>query len=657
MIRPRIAALLALTLPLAFLAAAPSATAESIAPRGAVPAPSSCTLIPGGSCANADLRGRDLRGLDLRRIDLRGADLTNADLRRAILTNADLRDAELVGADLRRARLRNADVRGADFGGAKMHQTSLTNAVLNDADQDIIVFPQELGKVESLLDTATQSIDIVIYEFGGPTLVGQADAPGALMRAVSRGVKVRVMVNGNWQQCTYDDTLQRFTNQYSCAAVYSKSNYATYSNGTGKASPTLAVQESLMAAFADPDSGVTPLMPEVHFANNNFNVTHQKTIVVDGSYATGANAGQPRAVSDMLPTSQALVMTGNLLSEYWGSSYGLAADDTSWETDPAKSCAPTCQSENPARDFGVPVDDPTLIAEIGRVYASDFICGAAQAGGAPSRTNTNDLLGTTLPLTWSNGSFQGAVGSTPTAYPDTIYGYEFPTSYSGQPQASQTQQGNVRQRMLDLINGAQQSLLLYNEELSDPEIIAAVGAAAQRLGKGNVKLIMTWNAGSSTQKSWPSIWRTWNTLDDSGVSIMLSEYASPYKANEDELYVHGKVIVADSADAYVGSTNFTAPSMDWNRELGLRLTNRADAGGIADGWLQSVLGLRDLVTRFTLDFGDTTNFTSWDAIEPQLPKDNLARAAWTDPRKNYLRTDRPLLCGPLAASDTPVPAP
>ena len=656
----RLAAIIALALPLALLATAPGATAApaaEAAPRGAVPAPSQCTLVPGGSCVNGDLRGRDLRGRDLRRMDLKGADLTGADLRRAILTNADLRDAELVNADLRRARLRNADVRGADFGGAKMHQTSLVGTTLNEDDQDIIVFPQELDKVEDLIDTATQTVDIVIYEIGGPTLVGQAGAPGALMRAVSRGVKVRVMVNGNWQQCNFDDTLQRFTNQYSCAAVYTKSNYAAYYNGTGKASPTLAVQESLMAAYGNPNAGVTPLLPEVHFANNNFNVTHQKTIVVDGSYATGASAGQPRTVADMLPTSQALVMTGNLLSEYWGSSYGLAADDTTWETNPAASCAPSCQSENPARDFGVPVDDPGLIAEIGRVYASDFICGADQAGGAPSRTNTNGLLGTTLPLTWSNGSFQGSLGSTPTEYPNTVYGYEFPTSYSGQPEVAQTEQGNVRQRMLDLINGAEESLLLYNEEFSDPEIIAAVGAAAQRLGKGNVKLIMTWNAGSKTQKSWPSIWRTWNALDDSGVAIMLSEYATPFTTNDAELYVHGKVIVADDADAYAGSTNFTAPSMDWNRELGVRLTNRADSGGIASGWLPSVQGVRDLVTRFTQDFADTANFTSWDAIEPQLPKDNLARASWTDPRKNYLRTDRPLLCGPLPTSDTPVPVP
>lgn len=648
----------AVSLPLTFLVGAPAAGAAVATADGvAETAAARCVLKPGGQCAGADLRGRDLTGRDLRGIDLRGARLERADLRRANLTGADLRDAELDRSDLRRASLRNADVRGADFAGAQMYLTRLGGTDLGDDDQDVVVFPNELDKVSDLLDSARETIDIVIYEIGGPTLVGQAGAPGALMRAVSRGVKVRVMVNGNWEQCTYDDTAAAFTNQYSCAAVYSRKVYPN--NGTGKASPTYAVQESLMAAYADPLPGVTPVLPQVQFANNNFNVTHEKTIIVDGSYASGPNAGQPRTPQDMLDSSEALVMTGNLLSNFWGSSYNFAADDTTWQTQPNSTCGSGgCPIENPARDFGVPVDNPVLISEIVRVFASDFMCGAASPGGPASRTNTNGLLTTNLPLTWSNGSFQAPVGTTPTEYPSAVVGYQFPTSY-GQTVLAQTEQGNVRGRMLDLINGARDSLLVYNEELSDPQVIAALGAAAQRLGAGKVKLIMTWNAGSKTQKSWPSIWKAWNTLDDSGVSIMLSEYAGPYATNDAELYVHAKVIVADEMYAYVGSTNFTAPSMDWNRELGVRLTNREAAGGIDRGWIQSVRGIRDLVTRFTQDFADTSNMTSWDVIEPQLPP-NSGSSSTSDEvtvQANTINYTGPLLCGPLPTSDTPVPAP
>ncbi len=658
----RLAPLVAATLVGAFLVAVP-ATGSLASPEGTpTAAPGTCVPAPNADCRGADLSGQDLSGRNLRGIDLRNADLTGTNLRRADLRRAILRNAELVGANLRLAKLRNADVRGADFGGAELHGTKLGGAQLNSDDQDVIVFPDEIDQVEKIIDTATQTVDLVIYEAGGPNLVGQASTPGALMRAVSRGVKVRVMVNGNWRQCTFDDTTQTFINQFTCATVYSKADYDTYSNGTGKASWAYAVRESLMAAYADPASGVTPQLPEVNFANNNFNVTHEKTLVIDGTYPSGANAGQPRTTGDMLATSQALVMTGNLLSYGWGEA-SESADDTTWMVNPASTCrSGPCPIENPARDFGVPVDDPTLISEIARVFASDFICGASQPGGAPSRTNTNGLLTTTLPLTWSNGSYQDRIGYTPTEYPSPVFGYQFLTTYDDTPEYTQIVQGNVRERMLDLINGAQKTLLLYNEEFSDDSVIEAVTAAAQRLGAGNVKLIMTWNPGREGQTHWPTIWRTWKALADAGVSIMLSEYTDPYTQNDNEIYVHAKMILADSADAYVGSTNFTAPSMDWNRELGVRLTNREDAGA---GWIQSVKGMADLMTQFKKDFTDTTNMTSWATIAPQLPADDLSVASAAHKRShvtmrpavNRLEFDAPQLCGPLPMSDTPLPLP
>jgi len=649
---------------LATVVALPAALLIGAPAVPAAPDAGSCTLKPGASCAGADLRGRDLSGRDLQGIDLRRARLDGADLSGTNLRGATLRGASLVGANLRTANLIGADLIGADareadFGGARLDSTLLRRAKLNPDDHRLVVFPRDIAKVAALLDTAQETIDFVIYELGGPSLVGQEGAPGALMRAVSRGVKVRVLVNGNWRQCTYDDTTRMFTNQYSCATVYTPSDSSTGFNGTGKASPTYAVQESLMAAYRDPDPGVTPVMPQVQFANTNFQVTHEKTILIDATYPSGAQAGQPRATADMLSTSEALVMTGNLLSYSWGSSQRSAADDTAWMTNPDGTCRGVCPSENPARDFGVPVTDPVLISEAARVFASDFLCGAVRPGDPPSRTNTNDLLGTPLPLTWSNGSFQAPQGTTPTEYPGTVYGYEF--SSSSFPLA-QTQQGNVRERMLDIINGATKSLLLYNEEFSDREIIAAVEAAAQRLGKGRVKLIMTWNPWTDTKYPAPSIWRTWKSLDDSGVSIRLSEYESPYAQDDSELYVHAKVIVADNTDAYVGSTNFTLPSMDWNRELGLQVTNRKVVGGVTSGWIQSVRAIRDLVTTFSSDFS-SADMTSWSVIEPQLPWSEVRHGpaadsrALVDPRTNRLRTDRPLLCGPLPTSDTPVPAP
>ena len=629
-------------------------------------APRTCVPAPNADCRGADLSGKNLAGRNLRGINLRGADLTGANLRRADLRGANLRGAELVDANLRLAKLRNADVRGADFGGAELHGTQLGGARLNSDDQDIIVFPDEIAKVEDAIDSAAQTVDLVIYEVGGPTLVGQASAPGALMRAVSRGVKVRVIVNGGWRQCTFDDSTQTFTNQFTCATVYTRRGEPVGSEGTGKASWAYAVRESLMAAYADPQSGVTPQLPEVNFANNNFNVTHQKTLIIDGTYSSGPDAGEPRSAGDMLPSSQALVMTGNLLSSGPTSGWGEAstsADDTTWMVNPASTCrGGPCPIENTARDFGVPIDDPVLIGEIARIFASDYMCGAGAPGVKPSRTNTNGLLTTALPLTWSNGSYQDRVGFTPSEYPSPAFGYQYLTDWDGKTVYAQTVQGNVRSRMLDLINGAQESLLLYNEEFSDDSVIAAVTAAAQRLGAGNVKLIMTWSPMRKTDTKQPHIWSTWKALADAGVAIMLSEYTDPYTQDDSELYVHAKVILADSADAYVGSTNFTSESMDWNRELGVRLTNRENPGG---GWIESVQGMADLMTQFKKDFSDTANMTSWAKIEPQLPPADpsgsssaaLRSKEIVRPATSGVYYDTPQLCGPLPMSDAPLPLP
>jgi len=598
-----------------------------------------CTPAPQAKCVGAKLRGADLRGKNLRGIDLRGADLTNANLGAADLRGADLRGAILVGADLRRTKLAGADLRRVDFRRANLHNAGLDGATLGDGDLDAIVLPDEGQKVIDLLGTATQSIDIVIYEIGGPLVVGQPDAPGALMEAVSSGIAVRLIVNGNWpsHSCAFDDTTQAFTDQFTCAQ--------------NAASWIYAVQNSLQHAYANPKPGVTPVQPKVNFANNNFQITHQKTILIDATYPSGPNAGQPRPASDMLPTSTALISTGNLLSLYWGSNF--KATSTAWMTDPASTCAPpnppyqgpagdtSCQVESGARDFAIPVTDPASIASISTVFFSDFHCGATPPATSPSRTNTNGLLTTALPLAWSNGSLQGPKSSTPTAYPTVTYGY---SRYG-----STAQQGNVRQLQLSLIAGAKSSLLVYNEEMSDPQVVSAIAAAAQRLPKNAVKIVMTygWDKYDDTINYYPEFAQ----LAAAGAAIVLTQYGSA--AAQSELYIHAKAIVADGTNAWVGSTNIGQASMDYNRELGIMITGMASP---QPNYVQRVAALSSIITTFNRDFGDTKNGTPWSQIAAK-PLPTLRSAATPERLEPRWTQTYPVLCGPLPTDDTPVPAP
>lgn len=104
-----------------------------------------------------------------------------------------------------------------------------------------------------------------------------------------------------------------------------------------------------------------------------------------------------------------------------------------------------------------------------------------------------------------------------------------------------------------LINSATSSLDIYNEEMADPRIEGALEAAAARGVR--VRVDMTYST------SWKS---ALESLAAAGVEVRT--YASSAK-----FYIHAKAIVADNAEAFVGSENFSAQSLDSNRELGILL--------------------------------------------------------------------------------------
>lgn len=109
--------------------------------------------------------------------------------------------------------------------------------------------------------------------------------------------------------------------------------------------------------------------------------------------------------------------------------------------------------------------------------------------------------------------------------------------------------------ILAMIETAQQSLLVENEEMSDADVTTALEAAARRGVK--VEVVMTYSS------DWAS---EFHDLVAAGVKV--STYAS-----DASLYIHAKVIVAGGTKAFVGSQNFSVSSLDYNRELGIITTD------------------------------------------------------------------------------------
>jgi phosphatidylserine/phosphatidylglycerophosphate/cardiolipin synthase-like enzyme len=108
--------------------------------------------------------------------------------------------------------------------------------------------------------------------------------------------------------------------------------------------------------------------------------------------------------------------------------------------------------------------------------------------------------------------------------------------------------------LLALINSASSTLDVYSQLMSDRRIIDALKAVDQRGVR--VRVVMTYAT------NWKE---ALNELTQAGVEVRT--YASSASR-----YIHAKVMVADSEDAYVGSINFSRASLDANRELGILLT-------------------------------------------------------------------------------------
>ncbi|MEL6557050.1 MAG: phospholipase D-like domain-containing protein [Bacteroidota bacterium] len=361
--------------------------------------------------------------------------------------------------------------------------------------------PDNEGKtVIDAIANAQYSIDISIYELGGPHIVN------ALIAAKSRGVYIRIMFNGQF-------------------FVKDKSDQLKYQQQT-------EVSKSLLAA-----PGTNQV--ETHWSCNNFNITHQKTIIIDARKAV--------IPGDVTVNRKALVMTLNLSAyqwlpgnedlekyKFWGNGYPNTAPGT--------------------RDFGVVLSEPELVNKIQSIFDSDFNC-------APGN-QTNDLATSNDGLVWSNGS----TGFSKEGYYPSMGAYP---SFDQRPQ-DVVDQGNSRKAHMAVIKQAKYSLIIYNEEMNDQEIVNAIVQAAESGVK--VRVLMT--EGNKNNKLFDELYKA-------NVEIRLFRNATSTTANKPEyMYIHAKMILADygedTAIAYVGSENISGNSLNFNRELGVIISGSKD---------------------------------------------------------------------------------
>lgn len=121
---------------------------------------------------------------------------------------------------------------------------------------------------------------------------------------------------------------------------------------------------------------------------------------------------------------------------------------------------------------------------------------------------------------------------------------------------------NSRTKILGVIEDADKSLDVYNEEINDKECIAALAEAAKR--GVTVRVIAADLRGDGQNENAPAL----ATLNSNGVQAK----------SITSLYIHAKMILADYGTpdqiAFIGSENFGHVSLDQNRELGILVAEK-----------------------------------------------------------------------------------
>jgi cardiolipin synthase len=267
----------------------------------------------------------------------------------------------------------------------------------------------------------------------------------------------------------------------------------------------------------EPDQGITPIYNFIGTAKKTIDMTMYEFTDTTGEQllAQAAAAGVTvRVILDQnleksSNTAAYNYLTANGVQVHWANPTYAATHQKTITVDGATSAIMTLnltsQYYSTSRDFAVIENDPNDVAAIETTFNADF-------------TNTAITPPDGDDLVWSPTNSQSA--------------------------------------MLAVINGAEHSLLVENEEMSDTNIVNALVSAATR---GVLVQIAMTNDDNDYSSEFNKI------VAAGGEIATYAETAS--------LYIHAKVILADygsaGAQVFIGSENFSSASLTKNRELGL----------------------------------------------------------------------------------------
>jgi phosphatidylserine/phosphatidylglycerophosphate/cardiolipin synthase-like enzyme len=136
---------------------------------------------------------------------------------------------------------------------------------------------------------------------------------------------------------------------------------------------------------------------------------------------------------------------------------------------------------------------------------------------------------------------------------------------------------NARTDLVALINSANKSLDVEDEEFSDNDSSGITDAVVSAAKRGvAVRLIVAGGSTDSTQTT------ALGDVKAAGGTVYVSDVSSGNGSASDP-YIHAKAILVDCAlgtctSGFVGSENMTTGSLEYNRELGLILTDGTQLG-------------------------------------------------------------------------------